>query len=248
MHFRWSRLEASRLCIAGWGLVLLLSGQTLALDEPGPADASVADTEEADWRLDRDKDGIRIYTRAVAGSRFRAVRAQMMVDYSMPQLVALIRDTAACPEWANLCKASRVVENLSETELYVYTRNDLPWPVSDRDAVAHVLWTAEESEGAVRMTARAITGRVPPVPGVTRLQEADTSWTFVLQPDGRIQVETQAHVNPGGPMPAWIINRLLLDAPYKTLLGMREVLDTGRYLEAQFDFLPDQLAGAGSMR
>ena len=220
---------------------------TLLLNLPLGVPAAVADEaqsavvpapEASDWRLDRERDDIRIYTRAVPGSRFRAVRALMLTEYSMAQLVALIRDTAACPEWANLCKSSRVVDTLSETELFIYTRNKLPWPISDRDAVAHVLWTVEDDGQVVRMSATATEGRVPEVRGVTRLREAVTGWIFRRQPDGKIEVETHAHVDPAGPMPAWIINRLLLDAPHKTLLGMRRVLDEGRYRDAQFGFLP----------
>ncbi|MEM1435284.1 MAG: START domain-containing protein [Pseudomonadota bacterium] len=216
----------------------MCSSPVHAADDAVTAEVEVAGQGASDWRLDRDKDGIRIYTRAVAGSRFRAVRAVMLTDYPMAQLVALIRDTEACPEWANLCKASRIVESVSETELYVYTHNDLPWPVTDRDAVAHVLWTVDDAGAAVRMTATATDGYVPAVKGITRLRDAVTGWIFRPQADGRIEVETHAHVDPGGPMPAWIINRLLLDAPHKTLLGMRRVLDSGRYREAEFGFLP----------
>lgn len=239
LQFFWTR-SVARLPLAFCWLVVLPFTMPVAaldgtLDTATPVSAGQSDEQ---WRLDRDKDGIKIYTRTVDGSRFRAVRAVMLTSFSMPQLVALIRDTAACPEWANLCKASRVVEQRSETELFVYTHNDLPWPVSDRDAVTHVHWTVLDGGAAVQMTATAAEGHVPSVRGVTRLKDAETSWTFRRQPDGQIEVETFAHIDPGGPMPAWLINRLLLDAPHKTLLGMREVLNSGRYRDAEFGFLP----------
>jgi hypothetical protein len=45
------------------------------------------------------------------------------------------------------------------------------------------------------------------------------------------------HINPNGPTPAWVTNLLLVETPFKTLQGMRRVVATGRYDNAQFDFL-----------
>ena len=74
------------------------------------------------------------------GSKNKAVKATAKVEATISELVALVMDSSACPDWTALCKESRVVEQVSDTELYVYTINDVPWPVSDRDAVAHVGW------------------------------------------------------------------------------------------------------------
>lgn len=198
----------------------------------GPARA------EADWRLERENDGISVWTRAVEGSNHRAVRARMVVDTPIMELVALIRDTQACPEWAEFCAASHVHESVSEAEAYIYTLNDMPWPVTDRDALSHVLWTADASTGAVRMDAVATGGRLEPKPGAVRLTEASTSWSFTPT-EGGVLVESEAHVDPAGPIPAWITNRLLVDAPMKTMQKLRDVAATGRYADVFVGFVPN---------
>lgn len=193
--------------------------------------------KEQEWRLEKEADGIKVFTRAVPGAKHRTVKATMVVDAGPAELVALVRDTAACKEWAAFCKNSYTHEALSETELYVYTLNDMPWPVKDRDALSHVLWTMDAETGAVVMRASAVTGVLDENKGALRLTEAETSWTFTLQPDGRTSVTSEAHVNPGGPIPAWITNRLLVDAPFETLSEMRKLVSGGRYSEAAFDFM-----------
>ena len=192
---------------------------------------------EADWRLERESDGISVWTRSVEGSKHRAMRARMVVDTSIMELVALIRDTRACSEWAEFCAASHVHESMSEAEAYIYTRNDLPWPVADRDALSHVRWTADASSGAVRMDAVATTGRLAPQPGAVRLNEAVTSWSFTPTEAG-VLVESEAHVDPAGPIPAWITNRLLVDAPLKTMGKLRDLAATGRYADIVVGFVP----------
>ncbi|MCB1693502.1 MAG: hypothetical protein KDI19_12115, partial [Pseudomonadales bacterium] len=151
--------------------------------------------------------------------------------------VALVRDAAACPRWAALCKESRVVRTESETDLYVYNYNDLPWPVSDRDAVAHVVWHQDPSNLAVTMTATAVPGIVPEERKAVRLVSAVTRWRFEPVGEGRILIVSEAHVDPEGPIPAWITNMLLVDSPLKTMQNMREELATGEYDNAHFDFV-----------
>lgn len=193
---------------------------------------------EVEWRLETESDGISVWTRPVEGSNHRAVRARMVVETSIMELVALIRDTQACSEWAEFCATSHVHESVSETEAYIYTRNNLPWPVANRDALSHVLWTADASTGAVRMDATATTGRLGPQPGAVRLTAAVTSWSFTPTESG-VLVESEAHVDPAGPIPAWITNRLLVDAPMKTMRKLRDVASTGRYAEVIVGFVPD---------
>lgn len=190
------------------------------------------------WRLEKDSDGISVWTRAVEGSKHRAVRARMVVDTPIMELVALVRDTDACPDWAEFCAASHVHESVSDVEAYIYTLNDMPWPVTDRDALSHVLWTVDASTGAVRMDAVATDGRLAPKKGAVRLTDASTYWTFTPTEDG-VLVETAAHVDPAGPVPAWITNRLLVDAPMRTMQRLRDVAATGRYAEVVVDFVPN---------
>ena len=187
------------------------------------------------WELKRDRDGIQVYTRSVEGSKHKAVKAEMLVEASLNELVGLVMDTSACPDWAALCKVSEVAEQVSETELYVYTLNDLPWPVKDRDAVAKVLWT-QDASGSVKMTAELVTGKVPETRKALRLTQGITSWVFHPEENGT-RIVSEAHLDPGGGTPAWLTNMLLVDSPFDTMVGMRDLVTSGKYKDAQFTFI-----------
>lgn len=191
---------------------------------------------EQDWQLKRDRDGIQIYTRSIDGSKYKAVRAEAFVDAALHELVGLVMDTPACPEWVATCKDSKVVEKVSETEFYAYTLNDLPWPVRDRDVVARVTWTKGDN-GGVTMSANLVEGMVSEKRRTVRLTYGVTSWTFVPQPDGGTRVVSEAHLDPGGAVPAWLTNMLLIDSPFDTMIGMRERVATGLYKDTEFAFL-----------
>ena len=203
-----------------------LSVQAIAAEAPG-----------TEWELKRDKDGIQVFTRAVPGSSHQAVRAEMVIDASLNSVVGLIRDTSSCPEWAELCKEASEHKVVSELELYVYSYNDIPWPVKDRDALTHVLWARNAETGVVTMNAKATQGILPETSKAVRIVEAVTNWTLTPRADGKLAVVSYAHINPNGPTPAWVTNLLLVETPFKTLQGMRRVVATGRYDDAHFDFL-----------
>jgi len=207
---------------------LLLSFALIGLNQELSADV--------DWTLKRDRDGIKVYTRSIEGSEHKAVRAEMIVQASINALVGLTMDTSACPKWAALCKRAEIVRKESESEYYVHTFNDLPWPVKDRDVVAKVTWSADP-QGSVSMAAKLVPGLVPEKKKVVRLTDGITRWGFSPAPNGETRVGSSVHLEPGGSIPAWLTNTLLIDSPYDTLQGMRMLVQTGQYDDARFAFI-----------
>lgn len=192
---------------------------------------------ELDWELRRDRSGIQVYTAVVEGSKHKAVRATMTIDKPANELVGLVMDPDACPEWAALCKESFVANTVSPTELFVYTYNDLPWPVTDRDAVGHVRWYRDPSSQSINMHVDIVEGHVKKKRRTIRLQYGQTSWTFTPLDGGSTRVDSYAHLDPAGATPAWLTNMLLVDSPYDTMVGMREVVNTGRYADTDISFI-----------
>lgn len=191
-----------------------------------------------EWQLKRDLDGIQIYTRKVEGSAFRAVRGvTILEDTRLSSLVALILDADACPRWGDRCAKSSVFEQQTDIAALVYTLNDMPWPVADRDVLAQVNWSQDPGTLALRMKSSATVDILDARKGVVRLTKADASWFFTPVGNGNVEVVTEAHLNPGGPLPGWVTNMLLIDAPFKTLVNMREVVVDEKYKVAEVGFV-----------
>lgn len=102
---------------------------------------SASDSSSHHWTPSKQRDGISSYTRDVANSKYKAVKGVTTLPVSTARLFAAINDAPACPEWADTCKESYVQQAVSAHEFFIYTLNDLPWPVKNRDVLAHVTWT-----------------------------------------------------------------------------------------------------------
>ncbi|MEE4300796.1 MAG: START domain-containing protein [Pseudomonadales bacterium] len=199
--------------------------------------AAAAGAAEAGWTVRRDADGIEVSTRSAPDSPHAEVRARMRLEAPLAAVVALLRDKAAAPEWIAYCEESYVLETPSATEDVTYTWNAMPWPVRDRELVMRVRWSRDPATGAVRMEAEAQAEGGPHVPGRVRITDARTGWTLQPTSDDHIDVEFRSHLDPASPIPAWLLNRLLVNAPHQTLARMRDLLAEGRYRSAELEFL-----------
>ena len=195
---------------------------------------------EQGWELQRDKDGIQVHTRPVEGSPYDTVRTTTrMMDVRLSSLVALIEDAPACTDWADSCAESYLVERLSESESLVYTHNDMPFPVKDRDVVAQVKWTQDAASFEVEMNSVATVGNMDEVRGRLRLIEAVASWNFAPQADGSVLISNQAHIDPGSALPGWVTNMLLIDAPFETMKSFVSEVANPKYVDARLSFIQE---------
>lgn len=199
---------------------------------------SASSHAQQDWELRRDRDGIKVYTSKVSGSPYAAVKTvAVMEDVQLSSLVALLEDPEACPDWADKCAESFVYQRLSATESYVYTHNDMPFPVKDRDHLAHVRWSQDPDTLTVMMQSSAVTGLVEEQPGRLRLKAVEVSWTFSPKSSGAVEISNQAHIDPGSALPGWLTNMLLIDTPFQTMQSFMDEVRRPKYRDASVQFI-----------
>ncbi|WP_242667346.1 START domain-containing protein [Parendozoicomonas haliclonae] len=186
--------------------------------------------EDTAWELKQDKKGIAVSTRSVEGSAVKEFKGEMLVDNSLGAIVALLDNPEAGPEWIYNCESITRVETNSESQTtWNHVINKLPWPAGDRDLVVRSDMTQSPETYDVLIALKAEPELLPEVPGKVRIQKMKASWQLSPQKDGQVKVTYQAHIEPGGSLPNWLVNSLLVDTPYKSLSAMRELLSEDQY-------------------
>ena len=194
--------------------------------------------EQAEWELQRDRDGIQVYTRAVEGSPYDAVRSTTVVqNVRLSALVAVIEDFEACPDWADRCAESYLVERISNNQALVYTHNDMPFPVKDRDVLARIVWHQDPDSFEVLMDSVATSDLMDEVRGRLRLTEAVATWRFTPVTSGTVEITSEAHIDPGSSLPGWVTNMLLVDTPFVTMKELVAEVVKPKYRDAQISFI-----------
>ncbi len=196
---------------------------TLALLIALPAAAELPD--DGGWEHARTAEGVEVYTRAVPGSAFKEFRATGVVPAPLSQVVSWWRDPSTFTAWIDSCMEARRVD-AGEGVKASYLVFDFPFPASNRDVVLRVVEVEATRERAV-MESRSTEGLVPEVDGLVRIAKMHGRWEFSAEGENSTRVVYRQHMDAGGSLPAFILNRAVVDNPIGTLSGL------ARYAESQ---------------
>ncbi len=208
-------------------LLLALCWATFLLMTAGHAHADVGE-----WALKKSEDGIEVFTRPSENSAYKEFKAITEIAMPVASVMAVLQDTDACPRWLHRCVESRVITQISTVERTFYQVSKLPFPARSRDAIFHASVTMDNN-GLVIVSMDTLPDELPPTDHV-RIREA--YGTYHLEPiaDATTRVTWVQMVNPAGALPAWMVNQLLTDMPYKSLKNLRDLATEPPYRQARF--------------
>lgn len=199
-------------------------------------------SEVGDWELEleEDKAQLKIYTRKIEGSSLKEFKGEMLVDTTLTALASLLLDADAAPEWMHQCEKFEVIEKVAPQNIVIHFINGAPWPVSDRDAIVSSKMSQNPETLAVRIDVKALTDYLPEDDDYVRIPRMEGHWAFIPQ-DGKILVRYQIHAEPGGSLPAWLANSVVVDTPQHTMLNMLDMLKRDKYKQAKLTTIKNVL-------
>ena len=194
------------------------------------------------WTLRRhdSRYDIEVYQRTTAEGQteFRGITH---IDTRLDAVVALLRDVDNMPKWLYRTHEVRMLETVSDTESYILTVNNMPWPIRDREAI--VLATLEQDSATQALTLRttAAPDFAPPDERYVRMPLLESSWTITPLLNGRTRIEFRCYADPGGHLSSGMLTRfqamLAWHAPYKTLRAMQQEILDAKYQTASLSFI-----------
>jgi hypothetical protein len=193
--------------------------------------------QAAAWTLAKEQDGIKVWTRKIADSPIAESLATVTVKSKLSPVVALILDAKDQHNWIDSVDQSETLQQISATKSYNYTLSKAPWPVSDRDAVVLTEASQNPLTYVVQIRSRATPDKLPKKRGVVRVQRVDSLWTLTPQPGDKVKISYQVHSDPGGHLPAWLINSVITDQPFNTLKNLRNIIGTSPYKDGHASFI-----------
>jgi hypothetical protein len=189
------------------------------------------------WKLSTDKDGIKIYTSEVSNSKVKAVKVECEVDANMTQLVALLMDVNKSAEWIYHTKLCRLIKQVSPSELYYYSEVSLPWPAQNRDFVAHLTVTQNPVTKIVFIDGPAVPGMIPVKKGLVRIANSTGKWILTPVGPDKVKIEYTLHVEPGGSIPAWIVNMFATNGPLEIFKKLKVQVQKPAYRNAALAYI-----------
>ncbi|MDQ8037241.1 MAG: START domain-containing protein [Pedobacter sp.] len=189
----------------------------------------------ADWELAVDSHDVRVWTRAVPDYPIREIRAETTVKSTLNGLVALLMDTENAARW--IYRTDRIdllKRDDASGSFLIHVMTDFPWPLTDRDAVVEGRIVQAADTGMISVSSRSLpASSYPASTDFVRMPDMEGSWTFQPLADGQVKVVMTMRANPGGNIPAAVVNLIIHETPYRTLRGLRKVIAEPRYQNAK---------------
>lgn len=186
-----------------------------------------AQTEPA-WVFKNEKDNVKVYYRRT--SDVHEIKLVSSIKTTLSGLVHLLGEVEMYPSWGYKVMESKVIEKISDTEMYYYSRLDFPWPFNDRDIVMHTKLVQDPETRAIIATSTAVShDKVPVKKDVVRITNAKTTWKIWPGTSGWAYIEYYIYSDPAGNMPDWVVNMAIDMGPRETIKRMRNILKKPEY-------------------
>lgn len=194
------------------------------------------DTNQTE-KLILDKNNIKIWSYKVPKSPLSGFKATTTVKSSLSGLVSLITDTQNANRW--LYRTNRIdvlARDDSQQFFTIRVITDVPWPLTDREALVDVRISQDAKTGRVRIDSNesVSANKYPVADCCLRMPMVKGYWLFKPVGNGLVEVTMSGHADPGGMIPKGLVNFLIQEHPYNTLQGLRRVIGDMSYQKTQY--------------
>ena len=176
------------------------------------------------WKLTKEKDGIRVYQSEVSHSKYKSIKVECTMEGNYDKLIAVISDVSHQKDWVYNNKTSYMIKRISPYEYYYYTETSLPWPMSNRDAAVHLKMNRDSLNRFLKINAISEPNYIPEKNGKVRVPRSDISWYVTMPTVRTISITYIFDAEPGGSLPAWLVNMFADKAPYESFKKLSQLL------------------------
>lgn len=193
-------------------------------------------SNEPDWNLTKEVDGIKVYTRYIEDSEIRAFKAEANMEGKLSEFVSVFKDVDNYQELFDSNKSATLLEQ-NDTIQWYHSITAVPWPLKDRDGIYCFTFKQNYQNKIVTIDVTTDPDRLPENDGLVRIQKAKGQWILEPMDVNLVRVTLEMHGEPGGSIPDWVANMFVIDSPIKDFKNLRERVVLDQYKNKKYDFL-----------
>jgi START domain len=192
---------------------------------------------QGSWQIKKDKDGIQVFSRSSANSKFNELRVLTTMDGTLSALAAVLLDVNDHGEWVYGTKSSVLLKQVSPSELFFYTEVSAPWPAANRDLPVQLTISQSGDSKVMNIIANDVPNFIPSKSGIVRVPTSKAIWNVIAVGNGKIQIDYQLSIDIGGAVPAWMFNMFCAKAPYESFKALKKQVLLPKYANASLAFI-----------
>ena len=176
------------------------------------------------WKLSKDKDGIKVYLAENPKSKYKSIKVECTLQGSFDRLIAILTNVNHLNDWVYNTKTSYLIKKITPYDLYYYTETSIPWPMSNRDAVVHLKIMKDSLQRFVKVSAISEPLFIPERDDKVRIPKSNVYWYVTMPTRNTVSIIYTFEADPGGNLPAWVVNSFADKGPYESFKKLSELL------------------------
>lgn len=177
------------------------------------------------WDLKKNENGIAVYARKLTTGKFKEIRVICEVKGTEAQLYKILQNVNHHKDWVYNTKVSYLIKRKSKDTLFYYSEVSLPWPITNRDLAIRLTFERDTMNKILKVQARSTDNILPEKSGLVRVPYSLGLWNVTALPNNRIKIDYTFSVNPGGALPAWLVNSMATAGPYNTFKSLKALIE-----------------------
>jgi hypothetical protein len=113
----------------------------------------------------------------------------------------------------------------------------MPWPISNRDGIFRQNINPKSTCNLLFIETNSEKDLMPVNPNFVRVPSLHSTWVIKKIGENKLVGEYTIKVDPGGMVPAWLVNLFIDKAPFESVKKMRQLLQAAPYKDANIGWL-----------
>jgi hypothetical protein len=177
---------------------------------------------QSEWKLIKDNEDIKVYVRTNDTTGYKAYRATTIVPAHLEEVYFFLMDADNLHKWHYQTSESRLLKKINSSEQLVYIKNDMPWPLQDRDVVTRMK-VSKPTLDIIRIDLLPELNYMAENNKMVRIKNFTGHWYLEKSEKGTIVIQ-EMQGDPGGNIPPFLFNIFLTNGPFSTFLEMKKML------------------------
>jgi hypothetical protein len=176
--------------------------------------------------LKKQGEGINVYTCKSNHEQFKTLKAEFQVNNtSLSELKIFLMQIDNYPTWQYNMIHAEVIQKQSDNEISYVSEIDAPWPLQDRESVINLRFEHDVATQQMQIDMRSFQSARPVKEGFLRVPFMHGHWTVKSINANSLQVEYILQIDPGGSIPAWLVNMAMAEGPYVSFINLKKQLE-----------------------
>ena len=175
--------------------------------------------EENGWKLKKDKDGIKVYTREKADTHIYMYKVVTQISVKPEVVYRQVVDFKENLQYMELVDSLRFLDHQKDRHYRNYMHFNMPWPVKNREMVMELQVTRDRQ--TIYLESNDLPEHLTGQEGTIRIEDFQEKWTISEgnNPNESL-ITVTGWVDPGGSLPVWVVNLFSVSTPFRFISGI----------------------------